>query len=79
LRLARGSDIEALYAKLGRTVKRWTLETEQSVGAALIGCCLCPSLETWRAFQSGLDGVRLETSHVTQGGLDVRVCCFSSL
>jgi hypothetical protein len=54
------------------------LETDQSVGAALIGFCLCPSLETWRAFQAGLDGVRLETSHVTQGGLDVRVCCFSS-
>jgi 23S rRNA G2445 N2-methylase RlmL len=79
LRLSRGADIEALYAKLGRAVKRWTLETDQSVGAVLIGFCLCPSLEAWRAFQAGLDGVRLETSHVTQGGLDVRVCCFSSL
>jgi 23S rRNA G2445 N2-methylase RlmL len=78
LRLARGADIEALYSKLGRAVRGWMLEAERG-GGALIGLCLCPSLETWRAFQAGLDGVRLETSHVTQGGLDVRVCCFTSL
>ncbi len=64
---------EALYAKLGKAVQTWSLETQ------LIGFCLCPSESTWRVFRAGLGNLRLETSHFTQGGLDVRLCCFSNL
>ncbi len=78
LRLAQESDMEALYTRLGQSVRAWALEANQG-GGGLTGFCLCPSAELWRAFRAGLDGMRVETSHVTQGGLDVRLCCFSSL
>jgi 23S rRNA G2445 N2-methylase RlmL len=77
LRLARASDIGALYARLGRAVQNWGLEATRSDGA-LVGFCLCPSEEVWRAFLAGLEGVRVQTSHVSQGGLDVRLVAFAT-
>jgi hypothetical protein len=72
LRLARDQDTDALYSRLGRQVRTWASD------ATLIGFCLCPTESSWRAFRNGLEGFRLETSHITQGGLDVRLCCFAS-
>jgi 23S rRNA G2445 N2-methylase RlmL len=71
LRLARAQDTDTLYSRLGQQVRTWANEV------TLIGFCLCPTESSWRAFRNGLEGFRLETSHVTQGGLDVRLCCFS--
>ncbi len=64
---------EALYTKLGQSVQKWLLESK------VAGFCLCPSEVSWRAFKSGLAGMRVQTTHLTQGGLDIRVCCFSNL
>jgi len=77
LRLARDSDMEALYARLGQAVQRWA-ETADSSGGALVGFCLCPSEELWRAFMGGIKGMNVDTSHVSQGGLDVRLIAFST-
>jgi 23S rRNA G2445 N2-methylase RlmL len=72
LRLSEADPV-GLYRDLGQQVRQWGLETP------LVGFCLCPSEETWRAFRAGLSsGMRLETSHLTQGGLDVRWCGFAS-
>ncbi len=76
LRLSRSSDTSALYDRLGRSVSEWGRVTQAS-GGALIGFCLCPSEALWRAFQAHLPEARVHTSHVTQGGLDVRLCGFS--
>ena len=81
LRLSRSSDTHALYDRLGRSVAEWGHVARASNGA-LIGVCLCPSESLWRAFQSHLLEAHLfeawvHTSHVTQGGLDVRLCAFS--
>ncbi len=73
LRLAPTQDTDALYARLGQQVRTWARDDVK-----VIGFCLCPTESSWRAFRNGLEGFRLETSHVTQGGLDVRLCCFAS-
>ena len=71
------SNVDALFADLGLKVRDWALEARAS-GGVLIGFCLCPSDVLWRAFRNGLGDLRFDTTHVTQGGLDVRVCTFSS-
>jgi 23S rRNA G2445 N2-methylase RlmL len=78
LRLSQETDVEKLFSDLGLKVREWALQARGFDGA-LIGFCLCPSDVLWRAFRNGLDDLRFETTHVTQGGLDVRVCTFSSL
>ena len=72
------SNVDALFGDLGLKVREWALEARASDGA-LIGFCLCPSDVLWRAFRNGLGDLRFDTTHVTQGGLDVRVCTFSNL
>ncbi len=78
LRLFQETDVEKLFTDLGLKVREWALESRAS-GGALIGFCLCPSDVLWRCFRNGLGDLHFDTSHVTQGGLDVRVCNFSSL
>ncbi len=78
LRLSQETDVEKLFTDLGLKVQEWALEARES-GGALIGFCLCPSDVLWRCFRNGLGDLEFDTSHVTQGGLDVRVCNFSSL
>jgi 23S rRNA G2445 N2-methylase RlmL len=77
LRLSQETDVEKLFSDLGLKVREWALESRAS-GGALIGFCLCPSDVLWRCFRNGLGDLEFDTSHVTQGGLDVRVCNFSS-
>jgi 23S rRNA G2445 N2-methylase RlmL len=64
---------DVLYSKIGQSVQKWVRKS------SVVGFCLCPSESTWRAFKASLEGMRVETSHLTQGGLDIRVCCFSHL
>jgi 23S rRNA G2445 N2-methylase RlmL len=78
LRLSQETDVEKLFSDLGLKVREWALEARES-GGALIGFCLCPSDVLWRSFRNGLGDLHFDTSHVTQGGLDVRVCNFGSL
>ncbi|NJK45084.1 MAG: hypothetical protein HC933_13065 [Pleurocapsa sp. SU_196_0] len=69
LRLARGTDIEALYSRLGRAVRGWMLEAERG-GGVLIGFCLCPSLETWARISGwvGRGAPRDESRHAGRAG-----------
>ncbi|MFN3265300.1 MAG: hypothetical protein ACK41E_00505 [Deinococcales bacterium] len=62
----------SLYRNLGKRVAAWALESD------VCGFCLCPTEETWRAFRAGLAGFLTKTSHLTQGGLDVRWCGFQT-
>jgi 23S rRNA G2445 N2-methylase RlmL len=78
LRISQETDVEKLFTDLGLKVREWALESRASDGA-LIGFCLCPSDVLWRCFRNGLGDLEFDTSHMTQGGLDVRVCNFSSL
>ncbi len=78
LRLSQETDVEKLFSDLGLKVREWALEARET-GGVLIGFCLCPSDVLWRCFRNGLGDLEFDTSHVTQGGLDVRVCNFSSL
>ncbi len=64
---------ETLFARLGKSVQAWQLESN------IIGFCLCPSEAAWRAFKNTLEGMRVQTTHLTQGGLDIRLCCFTNL
>jgi 23S rRNA G2445 N2-methylase RlmL len=77
VRLAQDADMEALYSRLGRAVDGWAHSAVQG-GGALVGCCLCPSEPLWRTFCAELGDLYLETSHVSQGGLDVRVVLFAT-
>jgi 23S rRNA G2445 N2-methylase RlmL len=72
LRLA-SENPEVLFKNLGKAVKKWMLDSK------IVGFCLCPSEVSWRAFKTGLEGMNVQTTHLTQGGLDIRVCCFSNL
>lgn len=72
LRLETETEPLTLYRDLGRQVAHWGLESK------LIGFCLCPTEETWRAFRAGLQDFEIQTSHLTQGGLDVRWCGFTN-
>ena len=77
LRLAKETDIETLYTRLGEAVGGWALEATHG-GGALTGFCLCPSEALWSGFLKGLEGLNVDTSHVSQGGLDIRLCAFST-
>jgi 23S rRNA G2445 N2-methylase RlmL len=81
LRLAQNSDLEAFYGRLGRWVGEMLSACDENT--ILAGFCLCPSEALWYAFMQGIQDVRpdaaLATSHLTQGGLDVRLCVFSSI
>jgi 23S rRNA G2445 N2-methylase RlmL len=76
LRLANHSDLARFYDRLGRWVAG-LLRTGERQGQAVVGFCLCPTEELWRAFRAGLGHeVATTTSHLSQGGLDVRHCGF---
>jgi 23S rRNA G2445 N2-methylase RlmL len=80
LRLGSQDEAITIYSRLGRSVQAWgenaTRAKTQVDGGALIGFCLCGDEASWRAFMGGIKTARTETSHITQGGLDVRVVCF---
>jgi 23S rRNA G2445 N2-methylase RlmL len=75
LRLGSQDEAVTIYSKLGRSVQAWGENATRGSGA-LIGFCLCGDEASWRAFMGGIKTARSETSHITQGGLDVRVVCF---
>jgi 23S rRNA G2445 N2-methylase RlmL len=75
LRLGSQDEAVTIYSKLGRSVQAWGEHATRAEGR-LIGFCLCGNEASWRAFMGGLITPRSETSHITQGGLDVRVVCF---
>ncbi len=72
------SNVDQIFTDLGLKVRQWALQARESNGA-LVGFCLCPTDVLWRVFRNGLGDLWFDTTHVTQGGLDVRVCNFSSL
>ena len=74
IRLHASSEIAPFYAKIARQVlDAKSLGAQRKFG----GFILCPSEEAWSAFLKGLaPHAKTTTSHITQGGLDIRVCSF---
>lgn len=75
LRLHSQADILELYKRIASKLIAIAkgLDPQQRLG----GFILCPSEQTWSIFASVLQGQgELETYHLTQGGLDIRVCQF---
>jgi 23S rRNA G2445 N2-methylase RlmL len=75
IRLTSQAEATTVYSKLGKAVQTWG-EYAIRGGGTLIGFCLCGDEALWRAFMGGIRTARAETSHITQGGLDVRIVCF---
>lgn len=69
LRLA-ATNLEDLYRRIGAEI--WGLSSVCRVS----GCCLCPSLETWRIVRDAASNLEVRTVHVGHGGLDIRLLCF---
>lgn len=44
----------------------------------LIGFVLCPSESSWLGFRDAASGLETRTSHLSHGGLDIRLCRFNS-
>ncbi|TGK02908.1 hypothetical protein EHQ53_05420 [Leptospira langatensis] len=69
LRIKNGSNA-GLYRRIAETLKEWwALPTDIS------GFILCPDEESWSVFQKSI-GNKLETVHITHGGIDLRVVFF---
>lgn len=66
------SDVDRLYSKIGREIQ------ELAGHCTLSGCCLCPSVSTWRIVRDAASdaGLTVSTLHVGHGGLDVRLLSF---
>ncbi len=71
VRLHSHLDIVSFYESIAKTL----LNIKKN---RLGGFILCPSEETWSAFSKILSKhAKLSTYHLTQGGLDIRVCLFT--
>lgn len=71
LRLHSQSEISPFYAKIAKHL----LEVRQDYRFG--GFVLCPSEEAWSAFFKVLaPHAKMATHHMSQGGLDIRVCLF---
>lgn len=71
LRMNTKGETPALYARIAKTL----LEHKKTNRVG--GFVLCPSEEAWSAFVNTLGSdTKVQTFHVTQGGLDLRVCMF---
>lgn len=75
IRLGKNSDTVTLYKNIAKKIKdiaKVTLPKKNH----LLGFILCPSEASWSAFCKTLNYFKLETYHLTQGGIDIRVCQF---
>ncbi|GBF39989.1 hypothetical protein [Leptospira johnsonii] len=69
LRIQKGSDL-GLYRRIAETLKAWW-----ELPGEVSGFVLCPDEETWSSFLKGIHS-KLQTVHITHGGLDLRVVYF---
>lgn len=69
IRLGKNKDINHLY-------KNIAMKMNELSGKNKLGLILCPTKEAWSMFCNTLIGYKIETSHFTQGGMDIRLCQF---
>ncbi|HUX19738.1 MAG TPA: hypothetical protein VMW69_00775, partial [Spirochaetia bacterium] len=74
IRLPTGST-EELYGRIGEACR---LLSESLRPRRLSGFVLCPTESSWGRFMRGGAGLTFETSHLTHGGIDIRLCRFRS-
>ncbi len=75
IRLA-GEETPARYEKIGSAVMRIAGELGR-IGTGFAGLVLCPDEASWKAFLLRTEGLVRETRHLSQGGLDIRLCLFA--
>lgn len=69
LRMPAGN-LEDFYRRIGAEIRGL------SSVCRLSGCCLCPSLDTWRIVRDAASDLTVRTAHVGHGGLDIRLLSF---
>ena len=75
IRLGNTSDTLMQYKQIARQVNTLSgLAKKRS--NHVVGFILCPSEETWSGFCKTLTKATIDTYHLTQGGLDIRVAQF---
>lgn len=75
IRLADNQDTVTIYKKIAQQLNILSGLTK-SRGDHLLGFILCPSEDAWSCFCKTLNGAAIDTYHINQGGLDIRVCQF---
>jgi 23S rRNA G2445 N2-methylase RlmL len=75
LRLGKNNDTVALYKQIASQINALSGLVKKRKNHVL-GFILCPSEETWSEFCKSLSGADIDTYHMTQGGLDIRVAQF---
>lgn len=68
-RLAKDSNISALYSELGKKMRDYG----QRYKTRMIGGCLCPDDISWKHFLNDLKIPHAETHHFTHGGKEMRI------
>lgn len=71
IRLRKDFDVTVFYKKIALKIREIARKAKQ-----VTGFILCPTEESWSAFLSQLKDTKVDTYHMTQGGLDIRVCQF---
>lgn len=73
IRLGNPADSINLYKQIAEKINELSKVIKPK---HLFGFILCPSEETWSIFTKTIKQATLDTYHITQGGLDIRVCQF---
>ncbi len=77
IRIGKNMDSVNFYKKIADKVNE-ILEITLKLEKKLVGFILCPDENTWSKFCKIIKNMKTETYHFTQGGLDIRVCQFTS-
>jgi len=75
IRIGSSNDTVTLYKQIARQIKKLSEVIKKREGR-ILGFILCPSEESWSGFCKILSDAKLDTYHITQGGLDIRVAQF---
>jgi 23S rRNA G2445 N2-methylase RlmL len=75
IRLGKNEDTVKLYKQIAKQVNALSALTKKH-GKQVAGFILCPGEDAWSAFCKTLSKAKIETYHITQGGLDIRVAQF---
>lgn len=76
IRFGKSNDTVLLYKQIAQQINVFS-DLIKKRKTQITGFILCPSEETWSSFSMALTGATIDTYHLTQGGLDVRVAQFS--
>ncbi|MGY3802527.1 hypothetical protein ACWNT8_00450 [Pigmentibacter ruber] len=77
IRFQKTTDIKEYYKKIALKLNKINAFTkEKRKESKILGFILCPNEETWSNFINNLKCQKKDSYHITQGGLDIRVCQF---